>query len=92
MIIISQILWYVLDKIDSFFEKIKRLSTQDVKVIFIQTYYDPDDQKYGKDFMTKAEDILDRIPFKIQNVIDIKNYKSGDWIDTESIIICKDIK
>ena len=42
--------------------------------------------------MTDAGDILNRIPFKIQNVIDVKNYKSDNWIVTESIIICKGIK
>ena len=89
LIIISQILWYVLDKIDVFFEKIKNISTQSAKVIFIQTYYNPDTQKYGRDIMTKAENILHRIPFEINNVIDVKNYKGGTWIDTESIIICR---
>ena len=92
LIIISQILWYVLDSMDIFFEKLNKFAAQNVEVIFIQTYYNPDNQKYGKEIMTRAEDIFKKIPFKVQNLINIKNYRDGDWIDTESIIICKNFR
>jgi SAM-dependent methyltransferase len=88
LIIVSQILWYVLENLDSFFQKMKNVASDKAKIIFIQTYYHPDKQEYGNNVMTKVDDIIDILPFQLENIIDVKNYKDGLWVETRSIIIC----
>ena len=88
LIIVSQVLWYVLENLDSFFQKMKNVASDKAKIIFIQTYYHPDKQEYGNNVMTKVDDIIDILPFQLENIIDVKNYKDGLWVETRSIIIC----
>ena len=89
MVIISQILWYILDEFDLFMGKLKNLISKDATIIFIQTYYNPKTQKYGNEFMTCAEDVVDKLPFEVQNIFHFKNFKNGTFIDTESVIVVK---
>lgn len=57
IIVISELFWYILHKINRFIIKIHSALDKDGIVIINQTFYGPNKQKYGNEIMTTPEDL-----------------------------------
>ena len=89
LVVVSQLLWYVLNDLSKVFDILSDISVSGGIIIFIQTFYNPKTQQQGNEIMEKVDDIISLFPFKVNKIVDFRNYKNNNQIDTELVILCK---
>ena len=83
----SQLIWYILPNLQKI---IKHLINSAIKkggyLLINQAFYNPEQQKYGKETVSNVEDLLALLPEKLIAHIDINRDKQRDY---NSLILVK---
>jgi SAM-dependent methyltransferase len=71
LIVASELLWYILPRLQQFFDGVLSVLRQDGEFIIIQQFYLPGEQKYGCEIMQSPEDLIRLLPLRVFRAIEI---------------------
>ncbi len=78
LVVTAELLWYVLPGLSKLFAEIDRVLRPDGHYLIIQHFYNPEEQKYGKNIMQTPEDLIKILPFSLMTHVEVdrlSNYK-----------------
>jgi SAM-dependent methyltransferase len=71
LVIASELLWYILPRLQQFFDGVSCVLREDGEFIIIQQFYPPGEQKYGREVMKSPEDLIKLLPFSVVRTIEM---------------------
>lgn len=74
LVVASELFWYVLEKLDFVISNLINALQVDGQLIIIQKFYLIDEQKYGKEIISSPFDLIEKLPLKIERVIETDRY------------------
>lgn len=85
--IASELLWYVLPRLSDVFAEIRRVTTTEGRIIFIQHFYQTGEQRYGTDVMQTVSDLLGFLPFAVEQMVEFDRLRNH-----KVVLFCKNAK
>ncbi len=74
LVVASELFWYVLEKLDFVISNLINALQVDGQLIIIQKFYLTDEQKYGKEIISSPFDLIEKLPLKIERVIETDRF------------------
>lgn len=75
-ILLSEVMWYILDDLDEILENLSK-NFQDKLIIINQVFYRGGEQKYGNEYFTCLEEMVEYIPWECIKKISIDRIDNG---------------
>lgn len=70
LIIMSQLMWYILPLFEDIVHHLSKKLTDDGYFLINQTFYKPEDQKYGEEIVSTVEDMLRLMNLEVTEMIE----------------------
>jgi len=70
LIVASELLWYILPRLQQFFDGVFSILRVGGEFIIVQQFYQRGEQKYGREIMESSEDLVKLIPFPVVRTIE----------------------
>jgi SAM-dependent methyltransferase len=80
LVISSELLWYILPRLQQFLDGVFSVLHKGGEFIIIQQFYQPGEQQYGSEIVGEPRDLAKRIPLKIERIIEIDRYSNHKCI------------
>ncbi len=71
LVVMSDLMWYVLPEFGNIVEYLNRIIPRGGWLLINQTFYEPDEQKYGREIVSSVEGMLKLVPYKLVEMIEI---------------------
>lgn len=80
VVVASELLWYVLPKLKELFAEVRRVLEPSGRFLIIQTFYQPDQQKYGREVMSAPADLIRLLPFELIHQVECDRATNYKWV------------
>ena len=85
-VIASELLWYIVPHLESFFSEVERVLRPDGWLLVIQQFYRRGRQQYQRGVMTTPSQLMKMLPFDVKQAVSAYNTESMDY---HSILLCR---
>lgn len=80
LVVAAELLWYLLPKMDELFSEIDRVLLPGGHLLILQSFYQPGQQKYGRELMETPQDLLRRLPFPPLHQAEVDRFSNYRWV------------
>lgn len=71
LVVMFDLMWYVLPEFENIVKYLDRIISKGGWLLISQSFYQPDEQKYGRKIVSSPEDMLKLIPYRIVEMIEV---------------------
>lgn len=85
-VVASELLWYIMPRLESFFSEVNRVLRPDGWLLVVQQFYRRQRQKYQRGVMTTPNQLMKILPFDVKQAVSAYNTESMDY---HCILLCR---
>lgn len=71
LIVAAELLWYILPKLSEFFTEVRRVLKPGGHFLVLQTFYQPGQQRYGREILDGAESLIEKLPLQLLHRVEV---------------------
>lgn len=71
LIVVSELFWYVLDRLNFVMQNLEGALCLGGRLMIIQQFYQPGQQKYGNEILSGPVDLLKRLPMMVERMVEL---------------------
>ena len=76
LVVMFDLMWYVLPEFENIVKYLGRIISKGGWLLISQSFYQPDEQKYGGDIVSSPEDMLKLIPYRAVEIIEVNRFSN----------------
>lgn len=80
LVVAAELLWYVLPKLKELFSEVRRVLEPSGRFLVLQTFYQPEQQKYGREVMSGPADLVGLLPFEVAHQVECDRFTNYKWV------------
>ena len=80
LVVAAELLWYVLPKLGELFSEVRRVLSNSGRFLILQTFYQPGQQRYGREVMASPADLLRMLPFDLLHQVECDRLSNYKWV------------